>query len=185
MDDRRDGIEKRQGFLAGQRLDCLGERRRGEGAGGNDDAVPVLGGQAGDLGAIDGDQRFGFQGGLNAAREMIPVDRQRAARRDTMRVGGSQDERVRPPHFLMQQPDGARVRIVGAKRVGTDQLGQPVGLVRFRAAMGAHFVQDHRHPGARDLPGGFRARQPAADNVDGRRRGHARFRFFWRDRPLR
>ena len=58
MHDRRDGIEERQRVLAGELADRVGQRRRGEGAGRDDDVVPVRGRQAGDLLARDFDQRM-------------------------------------------------------------------------------------------------------------------------------
>ena len=57
MHDRRDGVEEGELGLAGELLDGGGQRRRGERAGGDDDAVPVGRRQAGDLAALDGDQR--------------------------------------------------------------------------------------------------------------------------------
>src|SRR5208282_3083490 len=41
MHDWRDGVEEGKRCLAGERTDRIGKRRRGEGASGNDDAVPV------------------------------------------------------------------------------------------------------------------------------------------------
>ncbi len=64
--------------------------------------------------------------------------------------------------------DGIAGRIVGAEGVGADEFGKAVGLVGIRAAHAAHFVQDDRHAGVGDLPGGFRAGKAAADDVDGR-----------------
>ncbi|GAB5506873.1 MAG: hypothetical protein Rhirs2KO_20360 [Rhizobiaceae bacterium] len=65
----------------------------------------------------------------------------------------------------MQQADGIGLGIVGAERVGTDKLGQSAGLVRFGAAHRAHFMQNDGYARLGDLPGGFRARKPAANNV--------------------
>jgi hypothetical protein len=54
-----------------------------------------------------------------------------------------------------------------AHRVAADQLGQAVGDVRLGAALRAHLVEMNVDAAAGDLPGGFRARQPAADDRDG------------------
>ena len=59
MDDGRDGIEEGERVLAGQVADRLGQRRRGEGAGGDDRIAPFGRRQAGDLAALDADQRLG------------------------------------------------------------------------------------------------------------------------------
>ena len=80
MDDRRDGIEEGERVLAGEGADRLGERRRGEGAGRDDDAVPVRR-QAGDLAALDGDQRVRCERLADRGRKSVAVDRQRAAGR--------------------------------------------------------------------------------------------------------
>ena len=59
MDDGGDGVEEGELALAGEPADRFGERRRGQGAGGDDDIVPVGGRQAGDLAALERDQRMG------------------------------------------------------------------------------------------------------------------------------
>ena len=51
MDDRRDGVEEGQRVLVRELPDGVGERRRGEGAGRDDDVIPVGGRQAGNLAA--------------------------------------------------------------------------------------------------------------------------------------
>ena len=57
MHDRRDGVEEGERVLAGERADRVRERGRGERAGRDDDAVPVVGRQR-DLVAPDLDQRM-------------------------------------------------------------------------------------------------------------------------------
>ena len=48
------------------------------------------------------------------------------------------------------------------------QLGsQPLGVVGFRHAGGAHFVDNDRYASPRDLPSGFATGQTAADNMNG------------------
>ena len=73
----------------------------------------------------------------------------------------------RAPHLLVQKPDGVRLPVVGAERVGAHELGETVGLVGVRHPHGAHLVQHDGHAGAGDLPGGFRAGKAAANDVNG------------------
>ena len=65
------------------------ERRRGQGAGGDDDAVPVLRRQAGDFAALDCDQRLGDDRRLDRGGKAVAVDRQRAAGRHLVGVGAA------------------------------------------------------------------------------------------------
>ena len=88
-----------------------------------------------------------------------------------MPVRHRHDERSRPPHLPVQEAHGIAHGIVGAERVGADQLGQPVGLVRVGAAHRPHLVQQDGHAPAYELPGGLAAGETAADDVDGC--GHA------------
>ena len=53
--------KKASARLVGQRADRLGERGRGQRAGGDDDLVPVGRRQARDLAALDGDERMGLE----------------------------------------------------------------------------------------------------------------------------
>jgi hypothetical protein len=55
--------------------------RRGQRAGGDDDAVPVGRRQAGDFLADDRDQRMRFERAVTACRKAVAVDGQRAAGR--------------------------------------------------------------------------------------------------------
>jgi hypothetical protein len=66
----------------------------------------------------------------------------------------------------MDDADGIVLRVIGAEGVGTDQLGEAVGLVCVGAAHRAHFMQDHRQAAPCDLPGGFGAGEAAANDVD-------------------
>ena len=166
MHDRRDGVEERQRVLAGQRADRVGQRGRGEGAGGDDDAVPIVRRQR-HLLAADLDQRMRRQRLRDGRGKAVAIDRQRAAGRNLMGVGGPHDQRAEPPHFLMQQADGVGFPVVGAERVGAHQFGQAVGLVDLGAAHRPHFVQHGRHAARRDLPRGLAAGEAAADNVNG------------------
>ena len=107
-------------------------------------------------------ERFGHRRG-----EPLPVDRQRPARRQLVPVAHGQDQRAQPAHLLVQQAHGIAHGIVGAERVGADQLGQPVGLVRLGRAHGPHLVQHHGHAAPCQLPGGFAPGEATADDMDG------------------
>ncbi|MFK4507408.1 hypothetical protein ABIF81_002586 [Bradyrhizobium daqingense] len=56
MHDRCDRVEEGERVLVGQLADGIGQRRRGKGAGRDDDVAPVGRRQAGDLAASDLDQ---------------------------------------------------------------------------------------------------------------------------------
>ena len=98
--------------------------------------------------------------------EAVAIDRERAAGRHLVGVAAAHDQRAEPAHLLVQQADRIGLAVVGAERVGADQLGQRLGLVRGGRAHRAHLVQHDRHAAARDLPGRLGAREPAADDVD-------------------
>src|SRR5690606_11550233 len=66
----------------------------------------------------------------------------------------------------MQQTDGIGGCVVGTERVGADELGQLLCLVRFGAAHRTHFMQDDGNTGLGNLPGGFGSGETAADNVN-------------------
>ena len=167
MHDRRDRIEKRQRVLIRQFANRFGERRRGEGAGCDDHVAPFGGRQTGDFGAVDLDQRMVVQGPGDGCGKPVAVDRQRAARGHLVGVGGTHDQRSQPAHFRMQQADSVVGGVVGAERVGADELGQAFGAVRFGHPQRAHLVQDDANARIGDLPGGFRTGKTAANHVDG------------------
>ena len=107
---------------------------RGQRAGGDDRLVPFGGRQAGDLLALDGDQRMRFEPGGHGGGKAVAVDGQRAAGRHLVGVARRHDQRAGKPHLGMQQPDRIVLGVVGAEGVGADELGQAIGLVRVGAA---------------------------------------------------
>ena len=109
---------------------------------------------------------MGFERLGDGIGEGMAVDGQRAAGRQARGVGAAQDQRAGAAHLLMQQADGVVLGIVGAQGVGADEFGQPLGVVGVGAAHGAHLVQHDPGAGLSRLPGRFRARQSAADDVD-------------------
>ena len=166
MDDRRDRVEEGERGLAAEPPDGLGERFRGQRAGGDDDAVPV-GRSVADLFAADLDQRLAFERFTNGGGKPVAVDCERAAGGQLVLVRRAHDQRGQPSHLRVQKADGARLRIVGAERVGTHQLRKSGGLVHRGRADRPHFVQHRGHAAARDLPGRLRASEAAADHVNG------------------
>ena len=108
------------------------------------------------------------------------VLRQRAAGGHLVGVGRPHDQRAQTAHFGVQQADSVVGGIVGAEGVGADQLGKPFGLMGLGHPYRAHLVQDHGDAGIGDLPGGFRAGEAAADDVNGMRHGAAAKGFLHR-----
>ncbi len=155
MDDRRDGVEEGKRIGAGCVGDRLGKRRRGQWPCGNDRLVPVGRRQAGHFLALDGDQRVRFEPFRHRVRESVAVDGERAAGRHLVGVAGAHDQRAGQPHLGMQQADRVVFGIIGAEGIGTDELGQAIGLVRVRTANRAHFMQHDGNAGLRCLPCGF------------------------------
>jgi len=174
VNDRRDCVEEGERILARQAAHRIGERRRGERAGSDDDIVPVLRRQSGDFAALDGDERIRLERLGDRRREAVAVDGERAAGRHLVAVAHRHDERIRHAHLGMQEADGIRLGIVGTEGVGADQLGEAVGLVGIGGADGPHLVQHDRNAAPGDLPGGFRAGKSAADDMDGAERARGK-----------
>ena len=158
--------KKASAVFAGERADRVGKRRRGERAGGDDDAVPVRR-RLEDFLAADVDQRLALDRRGDRGGKALAVDGERSAGRQLVGVGRAHHQRTEPPHLGMQKPDGASFRVVGAERVRTNQLGELSGLVHGGRANRPHFVQHHGHAAARDLPGGLGTGKAAADDMDG------------------
>ncbi len=171
MDDRRNGVEEGQSVRAGLRLNGLRQRRRGQGAGGNDGRSPFRRRQAGDFFPNNGNQRMGFKPGRDGLRKAFAVDGQRTASRNLMCIGTSHDERTGEAHLGMENADGIGFGIIRAERIGTDQLGKLLGLVGIGAAHRAHFVQYDGHARLRELPCSFRTGKATADDVNGSKIG--------------
>ena len=99
-------------------------------------------------------------------RKTVPINAQCAASRDLVLVGTRHDYRIAAPHLFVQQADGVVLMVVRAEAIGTDQLGQAVGLVRVSAAHGSHFMQNDLCASLRCLPCCFRAGKTAADDMN-------------------
>ncbi len=99
--------------------------------------------------------------------DVSAVDRERAAGGDLVGVARAHHQRAKPPHFLVQEADRIVLAIIGTERIGTNQLGQPAGLVGRRGPVRAHLVKHDGNAAVGDLPSRFAAREPAADDMNG------------------
>ena len=132
------------------------------------DAGPVGGRQARDLLAADLDHAgWASSAAVTAAEKPSRSTASAPPAGRRCASAAAHDQRAGAAHLLMEQADGVVLRIVRAEGIGADQFGQAVGLVGIGAADGAHLMQHHRGAGLRRSPGRFRARQSAADDVDG------------------
>ncbi len=116
--------------------------------------------------AAELDQGFGRDGRRYGRCEAFPVDRQGAAGRHLVPIRTGHDQRTQATHLAVDDADRVAERVVGPKRVRTDEFRERVSLVRLGRAHGPHLVQDDGKTGSGDLPGGFAAGEPAADDVD-------------------
>ena len=164
VDNRRDGIEKGQGIFARRCADAFrkshgGQRTRG------DDGQSALGQLIDPLAYNFNIRMFGQAFGY-AVGEMVPVDRQRRASRQTMLVAFADDDRIQVAHFLVQKTDGIFLGIVGTKTVRAYQFGQTLGLVRrSHLAAAAHLGKAYFYALFRKLPGCFRSGEAAANDM--------------------
>ena len=165
VNDRGDGVEEGERVLAGELGDRFGKRRRGQGSGGDDDAVPIGRRQACDLLAADVDQRMGGKRRGHGRREALAIDRQCASCRDLIDVGRAHDQRAEAAHFLMQEADGVVFLVVGAEGVRADELRERGGLVGRGRAQRTHLVEHDRDAARGDLPSRLGSGKPAADDV--------------------
>ena len=164
--DRRDRVEKGERAFAGQPADRLGQRRGGERPGRDNHIVPVLRRQAGDLAAVERYKRMTEKRGFDGLREAVAIDGERASGRHLMRISALKDDRAEGAHLAMQDPDRVGRGVVGSEGIRANQLGQMGSAVRGRRSNRPHFMQNHRNPGIRRLPCGFRAGQSSANDVD-------------------
>ena len=163
IDDRRDGVEKRQRIRAGFLRDRLAQTLGSQRAGGDDPVAAI--GQGGDFARFHGDQRVCLQCGGNRGGKGIAVHGQGAARRQAVLVGGLHDKPTRRAHLPMQQAHGVLFVIIRAEGVGTDHLGQIAGAVGEGFDLGAHFVDHHAHAHPGCLPCGLGPGHAAANDM--------------------
>ena len=165
MDDGRDGVEEGERVAPRFRTDRLGQGGGGEGTG-RDDRLSLVRQHCHFL-TNDHDKRMCFEAFRDCRAEPVPVDGERATRRDLIGIAARHDEAIGQSHLGVEQADRVLPRVVGSERVGAYELGQPVRLVGVGATRAAHLVQHDRDAGPRDLPGGLRPGETAADDVNG------------------
>ncbi len=115
MDDGSDGVEEGEALGARPRADRIGERRRGEGAGRDHDAVPVSGRQTGHLLPRDRDAGMRRELRGHGRGEALAVDGEGRAGRNLMPVGHRHDEGAELPHLPMDLADGVHLVVVGTE----------------------------------------------------------------------
>jgi len=164
--DRRDGIEEGEAVVLCERADRLRQRVGGERSGRDDDIGPVFRRQARDFAALNGNVRMVFQRPGHRCGKSVTIHGKRAACRQAMRVGRTQDQGARAAHLFVQQADGIVLGVIRTERVGAHELRQPVCLVRIGSAHRPHLVQHHARAVFRRPPSRFAACQPAANDVD-------------------
>ena len=126
--------------------------------------MPGLG-KRGDFFAHDGDARMRRHAIVHRRGEHVAIDGERAAAGNARLVRRPEHDRAEQAHLGLEQ--AVRVRRLGAlERVGAHELGETVGLVRRRAAHAAHLVDDDVVAALGELPRGFAAGEPAADDVN-------------------
>ncbi len=164
VDDRRERIEEGERLAAGFGSDSCGKRCGGERAGGDDRRAV---GQCVDPFAYQRDVRMPVDRLGHAVREIVAVDGECGAGRDTVDIGLPHDQRAERAQFLVEQPDRVAFCVVRAEAVRTDEFGEAVGLMRGRAfAAAAHFGEAHLEARFGELPGGFGTGEAAADDVN-------------------
>ena len=97
--------------------------------------------------------------------EQFPVDGERRAGRNAVRIGGAHDERAEPPHFFFEQAYRV-IELVATQRIRADELRELIGLVHRSRAHRAHLVQRRAHAEGRSLPRGLATCETPADDVN-------------------
>ena len=171
MHDGRDGVEEGKLGFAGQCLDGARQRRRGEGAGRHDDAVPIGGRQARDL-----PRAMSMSGCASSAAV-------------TCAAKPSRSTASAPPAGSLLASAAAMIS-EEARRISswssptalvshssernefehTSSASAPV-LMRFGLAVGPHLVEHDRHAATRELPGRLAACQSTPDDMNFARHG--------------
>src|SRR5258705_1646994 len=162
-DDRRDGVEERERFHAEPRRD-----RSGKGIGGEwtrrDDAGT---GKLRDFTPNEGDVPMAQNPSLQALRKRHTIDRECAPTRNPRVVRGLQHNAAKLPHLGFEQAVRVR-RFDRFEGVAADELGEALSLMRRRHLDLAQLVQHYTDATLGEGPGGFAAREAAADYEYGR-----------------
>src|SRR6202042_2815830 len=101
-----------------------GKRRGSQRPRRDNDVVPVLRRQAGDLAAVESDKRMTEKRGFDGLREAVAIDGEGASGRNLVRIGASKDDRAESAHLAMQDPDRVGRGIVGSEGIREKELGE-------------------------------------------------------------
>jgi len=116
-----------------------------------------------DLPALQRDPGVARHALVHRLRERHPVHGEGGAARHARGVRRREHDAPEPPHLGLEQ--AVRVRQFDRfEGVAADELGQPVGLVRGRGAVGPHLVERDGNAALGQRPGGLAPREPAADH---------------------
>ena len=122
------------------------------------------------LATLHRDVRMAGHATVHAFRKEIAIDRECAPCRHSRFVRRDQHHRIQQAHLRLEQP--VRVGDLGAlERVGADEFGEAIRLVRCRAPHRPHLANHHAMATLCELPGGFGTGQPAAYDLDRIARG--------------
>ena len=164
INNRRNGIEESQLIAARHFPDSFRQGGGGKRAGGDNHMLPI-GRNFRHFFALNCNIRMRFNVVCHGLRKAFAVNSQRATCRHLMRVSAGHNKALAVAQFGMQQTYRIGFGVVGTKRIGTHQLGQPVGDMGIGFTHRAHFMQHHLNTGGSRLPCRFGTGQSAANNV--------------------
>ena len=150
VNNRRDRVIESQVITSGNRLQSLGQRRRGQRPGSQNRQLRRTRIQVCNLFAHNPDPRLRLQPFLHQPRKHLPIHRQRMPGRHRTRIRILQQKTPRRPHLSLQEPGRTTLRFA-LQGVGTNQFGKIRRLVRLGGAMRPHLVQLHLAPSLRRL----------------------------------
>src|SRR5215469_6571441 len=104
-------------------------------------------------------QAFGYDAG-----KIVPVHRQRSSSRNLGLAGRGYNQRTQAAHLFLEYSNRCFQRIV-AQGIGTNQLAEEAGPMRFGHARRAHFKKPHANAAARELPCCLAASETSSDYV--------------------
>ena len=164
-DDRGDRVVEGEAVGAQPGLERAGERVARERSRGDDGRRR----NRRDFLARDRDARVRRDARRDRGRKEVAVDREGGATRHARLIRTLQHHGTQRAHLGLEQAVCV-VRFGALERVGTDELGQPIGLMRRGSAHRSHLVQYHVVATLGQLPGRLATRETTADDVE---RGHA------------
>ena len=162
--DGADGVVEVQPVRAGEPRDGGGQRVAGERAGGDDRRSPSAGASA------TSSRRSSMSGSASMARVTSAANASRSTvsawppgTRAVSAARSSSEPSRRSSSLSSQGADSSCSDF--SELLHTSSARRPVWWAG-RGPAGAHLVERHGHAQPRNLPGGFRPRQPSADNVN-------------------